>query len=282
MANIGRIIRFDIDLSLPLKQVHASPMIEGDRLADVIEIMLNNRGEAVDPSGLIAVANAELSGQDGVTVRNPGTVSGGKITIPLQAECYAVPGSIRITVTLTAGSTTRTVLSITGYVEQKGTGVIIDPTGSIPSYDDIVQIINELEAAKQAATTATTAANNAANNANLKADVANTAAQTANNAADAAADAAQHGEAVAKRLDVVQVAVEVLPPDADAYGAAEQTDSSTLLRVGIPQLPVRNATLHMDDGARQVLQRTPTHAEIVTSWRVDPVTTQLYKRIHGY
>ena len=107
-------------------------------------------------------------------------------------------------------------------------------------------------------------------------------AEAASAGAQAAQEAAQHGEAVAKRLDVVQVAVEVLPPDADAYGAAEQTDSATLLRVGIPQLPVRNATLHMDDDARQVLQRTPTNAEIVTSWRVDPITTQLYKRIHGY
>lgn len=54
------------------------------------------------------------------------------------------------------------------------------------------------------------------------------------------------------------------------------------VELGVPQLPVRNATLHMDDDARQVLQRTPTNAEIVTSWRVDPITTQLYRRIHGY
>lgn len=107
-------------------------------------------------------------------------------------------------------------------------------------------------------------------------------ASAAETGAQAAQEAAAHSEAVAKRLDAVQVAVEVLPPDAQPYGEAEQTDTSTLLKVGIPQLPVRNATLHMDDDARQVLQRTPTHAEIVTSWRVDPITTQLYRRIHGY
>ena len=107
-------------------------------------------------------------------------------------------------------------------------------------------------------------------------------AESADAAAEAAQEAAAKGEAVAKRFETVNVAVEVLPPDASAYGQAEQTDNATLLTLGVPQLPVRNATLHMDDDARQVLQRTPTNAEIVTSWRVDPITTQLYRRIHGY
>lgn len=141
---------------------------------------------------------------------------------------------------------------------------------------------DRVDASIAAATEATGVAQARAAAAAAAAQEAYKQAAAANTGAQAAQAAAQHGEAVAKRLDVVQVAVEVLPPDAEAYGEAEQTDSSTLLRVGIPQLPVRNATLHMDDDARQVLQRTPTNAEIVTSWRVDPVTTQLYKRIHGY
>ena len=141
---------------------------------------------------------------------------------------------------------------------------------------------NRVDASISAATEATGIAQARAAAAAAAAQEAYKQAAAANGGAQAAQAAAQHGEAVAKRLDVVQVAVEVLPPDAEAYGKAEQTDSSTLLRVGIPQLPVRNATLHMDDDARQVLQRTPTNAEIVTSWRVDPITTQLYRRIHGY
>lgn len=139
-----------------------------------------------------------------------------------------------------------------------------------------------VDASIAAATEATSVAQARAAAAAAAAQEAYKQAAAANTGAQAAQAAAQHGEAVAKRLDVVQVVVEVLPPDADAYGEAEQTDSSTLLCVGIPQLPVRNATLHMDDDARQVLQRTPTNAEIVTSWRVDPITTQLYRRIHGY
>lgn len=141
---------------------------------------------------------------------------------------------------------------------------------------------NRVDASISAATEATGIAQARAAAAAAAAQEAYKQAAAANSGAQAAQAAAQHGEAVAKRLDVVQMAVEVLPPDAEAYGEAEQTDSSTLLRVGIPQLPVRNATLHMDDDARQVLQRTPTNAEIVTSWRVDPITTQLYRRIHGY
>ncbi len=249
MANIGRILHFDIDLSLPLKQVHAAPMIEGDRLADVIELSLNNRGEAIDPSGLTAVANAELSGQDGVTVRNPGTVAGGKITIPLVAECYAVPGSIRISVTLTSGTTTRTVLLLTGYVEQNGTGIIIDPSGSIPSYDDLAQIVSQLEAAKQAANTATAAANSAASNASAQASAANTAASAANTAASTANTAASNADnkanaanaaastanTAAAKIDGLTVSAEGLAAGAAPTASVSETGGHKHISLGIPK-----------------------------------------------
>lgn len=234
MANIGRIIHFDVDLALPLKQVHAAPMIEGDRLADVIEIALNNHGEAVDPSGLTAVANAELSGQDGVTVRNPGTVSGGKITIPLVAECYAVPGSIRISVTLTSGTTTRTVLLLTGYVEQNGTGIIIDPSGSIPSYDDLAQIIAQMEAKIEQADEAIVSTQQAAQTAEQKAGLASTAAADADAAAAAANQATAGANAAASSIDGMTVSETVVD-----YGAGVNANLTKDAETGAYHLAIQ-------------------------------------------
>lgn len=234
MPNIERIAHFDIDLSAPLYKTHATPMVEGDELADVIEIALYNGKTAVDPTGITAIANAELPGEDGVTVRNPGTVTGGKIRIPLQAECYAEPGSVRITVTLTAGDVTRTVLLLTGYVEQNGTGIIIDPTGSIPSYDDLAQIIAQMEDKIEQADEAIVSTQQAAQTAEQKAGLASTAAADADAAAAAANQATDGANAAASSIDGMTVSETVVD-----YGAGVNANLTKDAETGAYHLAIQ-------------------------------------------
>lgn len=156
-------------------------LMQGDNQANVIELTLMDGATPASLDGY--TATVYLQRADGVRVRCPGTVSGNVATVPLQAECYSVPGQYAAIMKLSGPNELRTVLRLAGYVESDGQGVIIDPSGSIPSYEDLERIMQELEEALQQAETAISGANAAAQNANEKAAIADTAAGNANTAA---------------------------------------------------------------------------------------------------
>lgn len=170
------------DIKDPLvTQAPVTLLMQGDNQANVIELTLM---DGATPAGLSGyTATVYLQRADGVRVRCPGSVSGNVATVPLQAECYSVPGQYAAVMKLSGPNELRTVLRLAGYVESDGQGAIIDPSGSLPSYEDLERIVQELEEALQQAETAISGANAAAQNANEKAAIADTAAGNANTAA---------------------------------------------------------------------------------------------------
>ena len=185
------------DIKDPLvTQAPVTLLMQGDNQANVIELTLMDGETPASLSGY--TATVYLQRADGVRVRCPGSVSGNVATVPLQAECYSVPGQYAAIMKLSGPNELRTVLRLAGYVESDGQGVIIDPSGSIPSYEDLERITQELEEALQQAETAISGANAAAQNANEKAAIADTAAGNANTAAgNANAGAGRANEAAA-------------------------------------------------------------------------------------
>lgn len=185
------------DIKDPLvTQAPVTLLMQGDNQANVIELTLMDGAAPASLSGY--TATVYLQRADGVRVRCPGSVSGNVATVPLQAECYSVPGQYAAIMKLSGPNELRTVLRLAGYVESDGQGVIIDPSGSIPSYEDLERITQELEEALQQAETAISGANAAAQNANEKAAIADTAAGNANTAAgNANAGAGRANEAAA-------------------------------------------------------------------------------------
>lgn len=170
------------DIKDPLvTQAPVTLLMQGDNQANVIELTLMDGAMPASLSGY--TATVYLQRADGVRVRCPGSVSGNVATVPLQAECYSVPGQYAAVMKLSGPNELRTVLRLSGYVESDGQGAIIDPSGSIPSYEDLERIVQELEEALQQAETAISGANAAAQNANEKAAIADTAAGNANTAA---------------------------------------------------------------------------------------------------
>lgn len=211
------------DVNDPLvTQAPVTLLMQGDNQANVIELTLMDGATPASLSGY--TATVYLQRADGVQVRCPGSVSGNVATVPLQAECYSVPGQYAAIMKLSGPNELRTVLRLAGYVESDGQGVIIDPSGSIPSYEDLERIVRELEEALRKAETATSSANASAQNAN-------TAAGSANTAAGAATTAAGNATTATSRANTAAASIEGLTVEASDV-AYNQPATATVTDVG--------------------------------------------------
>ncbi len=225
--SVAMTLAFRTDVNAPLvTHMPVTLMMQGDDRANVIELTMVDGDAPLNLDGYSAVLY--LGRKDGVKVRCPGTVAGNVAKVTLQAECYSVPGPYAAVMKLTGPEEKRTVLRLAGYVESDGEGPIIDPSGTIPSYDDLERIMKELEDALQQAENATSGANVAAQNAN-------TAAGSANTAAGAANTAASNANAAASALNGLTASATTLAPDQPAKGEAKLVDGAWKIELGVPQ-----------------------------------------------
>ena len=222
------------DIKDPLvTQAPVTLLMQGDNQANVIELTLMDGATPASLDGY--TATVYLQRADGVRVRCPGSVSGNVATVPLQAECYSVPGQYAAIMKLSGTNELRTVLRLAGYVESDGQGVIIDPSGSIPSYEDLERIMQELEEALQQAETAISGANAAAQNANEKAAIADTAAGNANTAAGNANAGAGRANAAAESIEGLTVEASDVSYDQPATATVTDVDGHKHIAFGLRQ-----------------------------------------------
>ena len=179
------IINFRVEKNAPLITRQAVTLLmKGDNAANIIQVEMLDEGKPVILDGYGAALY--LRRMDGIIVRNPGTVAGNMVTVPLDESSYNMSGNYSAILRITGPqSEKRTILRMTGFIESDGEGTIIDPSGSIPSYDDLARITQELEEALKEAEAATGKANAAAATATSAAGNATTAAGSANAAASA-------------------------------------------------------------------------------------------------
>lgn len=179
------IINFRVEKNAPLITRQAVTLLmKGDNEANIIQVEMLDEGKPVLLDGYGAALY--LRRMDGIIIRNPGTVAGNMVTVPLLESSYNMPGNYSAILRITGPqSEKRTILRMTGFIESDGEGTIVDPSGSIPSYDDLARITQELEEALKEADAATSKANAAADTATSAAGNATTAAGAANSAASA-------------------------------------------------------------------------------------------------
>jgi len=160
-----------------------------DKEAHRIELTLNKGGRSLNISGA-GVTGYFIRHTDRATVPITGSVEGGKAVVVLSEACYALPGKFTLTIKISSGSVNAAVFHGEGGVTRSRTDSMVDPEGVIPSIDELLAHIAEMEAATAAANTAASGANTAASGANKAANRANSAASAAQTAADAANEAA--------------------------------------------------------------------------------------------
>lgn len=244
-------------------------LMRGDKGANIIELTVMDGSSPADLSGYTAVVMFQRPG-DSDKIRCPGSISGNVISVTLLGDCYAYSGQYYASLVLDESGFTRTMLRLAGHVENNGDGPVIDPTGTIPGYEDIARIYAELEEALQQAETAISGANAAAQNANEKAAIADTAAGNANTAAgNANAGAGRANEASESIEGLTVEASDVAynqPATAEVSDVGGHKHIAFGLRQGVPG-PVPKLTFTGETGEPNtdvvVTQSGPPEAPIV-------------------
>ena len=209
-------------------------LMRGDREANVIELTVMDGSSPADLSGYTVVVMFQRPG-DSDKIRCPGSISGNVISVPLLADCYAYSGQYYASLVLNASGFTRTILRLAGQVENNGDGPVIDPTGTIPGYEDIARIYAELEASLEESESATSSANAAAQNANREAEAANLAASNANNKAGVADAAAENANAAAELIENMTVSATDVAYDQNATATVTDVNGHKHIAFGLRQ-----------------------------------------------
>ena len=154
-VDIAQPMRFTVDLDAGLVQIPLRTMLrKGDRQANkIIATVMRGKKEA-DLAG-VSASGIFHQPPNGDNIPLEGDVSENTVTVMLHDACYANEGRYTADVKITAGGTTRTILTITGDVTSDGSDVYIDVSGVIPS---ISELLAQLAALKDTTARANAAA----------------------------------------------------------------------------------------------------------------------------
>lgn len=139
---------------------------------------LNNGSPYTLETGI--TARLQMTKNDGTTVINNASISSGKITATLTAQCLTADGTAVAEIGLYKGSTL--LSSQTFYIDVQKGAYDEDAPESSDEYNALVEALNAAETATAEAGAATTAANAATDAANAAAGRAETAVTNANTA----------------------------------------------------------------------------------------------------
>ena len=233
--NASMILSFERDINDPLITFcPATLLARGDQNANIIKLTVMDGNAPTDLSGNTAVVLFQRPG-DSYVVRCPGSVSGNVISVTLLGDCYLYAGQYYASLILDANGFTRTMLRLAGQIESNGDGPIIDPTGTIPGYEDIARIYADLEASLGRSDAATYSANAAAQNANEKAALANEAAGNANAAADSADEATIRANEASESIEGLTVEASDVSYDQPATATVTDVDGHKRIAFGLRQ-----------------------------------------------
>ena len=231
--SIAMRLKYKVERDAPLvTRMPVTLLMQGDEAANEIVVEMLDGGMPMALSGCSAALY--LRRIDGIKVRCAGTVEGNIVRVTLKAECYSIPGNYIASMVLSDDVEDRTVLRLAGYVESDGDGPVIDPSGNIPSYDDLARAFAELEAAIKEAERATV-------NASAEAANAGSAAREAKNAAEGADSAAQAASGAA--VEAAQAAQEAAEKAALADAAAQEAETGAEVATQAAQEAAEKAAL---------------------------------------
>lgn len=126
----------------PLRHCLAS----GDRLGDRFEITVTRAGAPVPLDGGSVTGYFVREG-DGATIPVPGEASGSVASVLLPEACYTVSGRFSLVVKATLGGARHAIYACEGAVLRSSTDVIVDPEHVIPDLQELLALVNQIDAA---------------------------------------------------------------------------------------------------------------------------------------
>ena len=168
MESIAQEMRFSVDLRGGLmEQPQRGKLMRGDKNAAVVIAELYDGEKPYEGNDVTVTGKFSRKG-DGINIQLDGKMENGKAIVTLDEHCFAVSGRYELRVKLTKDGIARTVLFISGYVENDGEGGILDVENVIPSIDDIVAQYAEMKRVTEETKAARDEALSAAENASFK------------------------------------------------------------------------------------------------------------------
>lgn len=140
MAVFETILKSDLKKPVQVKQLSGN-LFSGDNQGNKITVEVMDNGS---PATLSGGVTGYVIREDNATVTiSSGTLSGNKASVILPEEAYNVVG--RVSIVVKVGTTT--VGACTAYVYRTSTDTLVDPTGAIPSIQELLAKISACEQA---------------------------------------------------------------------------------------------------------------------------------------
>lgn len=119
----------------------------GDSNANRFGVRVFRGKDAVDLSGVSCQGYFRNSNGENIALTSYGTVEGNKAFVTLPQACYNYEGQFTLAIKLVGGGITGTMRIIDGMVDNTHTGGAVAPTGSVPTYQEVLSAYDDAIAA---------------------------------------------------------------------------------------------------------------------------------------
>lgn len=119
----------------------------GDAAANRFGVRVFRDGDAETLSSVSCQGFFRNANGENIALTSYGTVSGNEAYVTLPQACYTVEGRFTLAIKLVGGGVTGTMRIIDGVVDNTNTDSPVAPTGSVPTYQEILSVFEQMQTA---------------------------------------------------------------------------------------------------------------------------------------
>ena len=119
----------------------------GDAAANRFGVRVFRDGVAETLSGVTCQGFFRNANGENIALTSYGTIDGNVAYVTLPQACYNVEGMFTLAIKLVGGGVTGTMRIIDGVVDNTNTGSAVAPTGSVPTYQEVLSVYEQMQAA---------------------------------------------------------------------------------------------------------------------------------------
>ena len=136
------------DIDLESGSIHRSFLNHSigtaDSAANRFGVRVFRKGNPVDLSGVSCQGFFRNSRGENIALTSYGTVSGNVAFVTLPQACYNYSGNFTLSIKLVGSGVTGTMRIVDGVVDNTNTSGAVAPTGSVPTYQEILSVYDEM------------------------------------------------------------------------------------------------------------------------------------------
>lgn len=137
-----------VDVELTSGSINRSFLIHSigsaDAAANRFGVKVFRNGEPVDLTGVSCLGFFRDARGNNIALSGYGQIMGNIAFVTLPQACYNYPGKFTLSIKLVGGGVTGTMRIVDGVVDNTNTGSAVAPTGSVPTYQEILAAYDEM------------------------------------------------------------------------------------------------------------------------------------------